>query len=255
MNQLSHHRRPGVFLTADWRYLSMVNFEIAPELLVAWLPEGTESDEFQGKTLVTLFGMRFCNTRVLRIPVPFHRDFSEVNLRFYVRRVTAGGVRPGIVVIKEIVPLRAVAWVARTLFQENFEAHPMRHQIDSNENGVTAKYEWCRERQWSGLTVRAAGEAREPAAGSVEEFVTERYFGYTRLPNGGTAEFEVQRSPWRIWCATEACLHGDMTATYGETFAEVLSATYHSAWIADGSPAAAHRSVVVVPGKPVRRGT
>ena len=34
---------------------------------------------------VSLVGFMFKNTRLLNIPIPFHTDFEEVNLRFYVK--------------------------------------------------------------------------------------------------------------------------------------------------------------------------
>ena len=42
---------------------------------------------------VSLVGFRFLNTRVLGVSIPFHRDFDEVNLRFYVRRNIGSEVR------------------------------------------------------------------------------------------------------------------------------------------------------------------
>jgi uncharacterized protein YqjF (DUF2071 family) len=36
---------------------------------------------------VSLVGFLFQNTRLRSIPIPFHRIFEEVNLRFYVRHI------------------------------------------------------------------------------------------------------------------------------------------------------------------------
>ncbi len=64
-----------------------------PEVLGALLPQGTELDAWRGKTFVSMVGFRFLKTRVGGIPIPFHRDFDEVNLRFYVKRDHPEGVR------------------------------------------------------------------------------------------------------------------------------------------------------------------
>lgn len=69
------------FLTAEWQWLAMLNYEVPPEILVPWLPHGVELDPWQGRTLVSLVGFRFLNTRVMGLPVPGHRNFDEVNLR------------------------------------------------------------------------------------------------------------------------------------------------------------------------------
>ena len=84
------------FLTAEWRYLAMVNYEIDPALLLSRAPRGTELDFWEGKTFVSIVGFLFLNTKVLGWTIPWHRDFEEVNLRFYVRRKGPEGWRRGV---------------------------------------------------------------------------------------------------------------------------------------------------------------
>src|ERR1700758_642536 len=112
-----------VFLTAEWRMLAMLNFEVDPALLEAHLPHGCELDLWNRKTLVSLVGFQFLNTRVMGTVIPFHRNFEEVNLRFYVR----GCEGRGVVFIREIVPRRAITAVARTLYGENYVTAPLEH--------------------------------------------------------------------------------------------------------------------------------
>ncbi|HEV8147067.1 MAG TPA: DUF2071 domain-containing protein, partial [Bryobacteraceae bacterium] len=75
-----------VFLSAVWRDLVMLNYQVDPALLREFVPTGTELDTFEGRTYVSLVGFRFLGTRVRGIRIPFHQNFEEVNLRFYVRR-------------------------------------------------------------------------------------------------------------------------------------------------------------------------
>ena len=100
---------PGrsAFLTAEWRWLVMLNYSMDSALLAPFVPEGTTLDSWNGETLVSVVGFRFLRTRLLGVPLPMHRDFDEVNLRFYVRAVTDGETRRGVVFIREIVPRRA----------------------------------------------------------------------------------------------------------------------------------------------------
>src|SRR5215469_12350333 len=94
----------GVFLSAEWRDLVMLNYEVEPSVLIRHLPHGTSLDSFKGRTYLTLVGFRFCRTKLLgRFTVPFHADFDEVNLRFYVRRREGGDDRRGVVFIAEVV--------------------------------------------------------------------------------------------------------------------------------------------------------
>jgi len=110
---------PRIFLQAEWRWLVMLNFTIDPAVLTPFVPAGTELDTFDGRHYVGIVGFQFLNTRVRGIPIPLHRNFEELNLRFYVRREDAGEIKRGVVFIKEVVPRGAVAWVARTLYNEN----------------------------------------------------------------------------------------------------------------------------------------
>src|SRR5579862_1121620 len=92
-----------VFLSAEWRDLVMLNYEVDPALLSPYVPPGTSLDSFQGETYVSLVGFRFCRTKLLaRFPIPFHSNFDEVNLRFYVRRKEDGEERRGVVFIAEV---------------------------------------------------------------------------------------------------------------------------------------------------------
>src|SRR6266851_3867580 len=76
-----------VFLTAEWRMLAMLNYEIDPGLLLPFVPSGTELDRWSGKVFASLVGFRFLKTKLLGyLPIPMHSNFEEVNLRFYVRR-------------------------------------------------------------------------------------------------------------------------------------------------------------------------
>ncbi|HEX7980960.1 MAG TPA: DUF2071 domain-containing protein, partial [Gemmatimonadaceae bacterium] len=109
----------SAFLTAEWRWLVMLNYEVPPEVLAPYVPRGTSLDLWQGHALVSVVGFRFIETRVIGVPIPFHRHFDEVNLRFYVRRELPGGeARRGVVFIRELVPKPMIAWVARALYNE-----------------------------------------------------------------------------------------------------------------------------------------
>src|SRR2546427_3394097 len=133
-----------VFLTAEWKHLAMLNYEIDPTVLVPFVPAGTELDLWNGKTLVSVVGFLFVKTRLFGIPIPFHRHFEEVNLRTYVRRKAEVGWGRGVVFIKEIVPRAAIALIARRLYNEPYIALPMAHRIEMETAGSVklAEYSW-----------------------------------------------------------------------------------------------------------------
>lgn len=217
----------------------MLNFEVDPAILASRVPPGTELDSFGGKTFVSVVGFLFLDTRVLGVPIPFHRDFEEVNLRFYVRR----GERRGVVFVKEIVPRFAIAAVARTVYGENYVSMKMRHRCDIESRGGVVEYGWRNGSKWNGLSVRAEGPARLAVAGSEEEFITEHYWGYAARPGKPTMEYEVEHPRWNIWPVREASLELDAAAIYGSEFAGPLSAKPSSAFLAEGSAIVVRRGL------------
>lgn len=180
-----------VFLSAEWRNLVMLNYRVNPAILEKLVPHGTELDSFQGATYVSVVGFQFLHTRIFgRVPVPFHVNFDEVNLRFYVRRREGGEERRGVVFVKEVVPRRAIAQVARWSYGEKYFACPIRHTISRTEF-PSAEYEWKFRSEWCAVSAAASSAAFLPAEGSLEQFITEHYWGIrpnvaARPPNTGS---------------------------------------------------------------------
>lgn len=230
-----------VFLTAEWRQLLMLSWFVDPTLLAPFVPAGTRLDTWQGRTFVSIVGFLFLRTRLLGVPVPLHSRFEEVNLRFYVRREGLEGVRRGVVFIKEIVPKRAVAAVARWLYGEPYQALPMESRIEAEDDRPrTVEYRWRFQGRWNALGATVVGAAEKPSLGSEEEFITEHYWGYTALPGGRAREYRVEHEPWRVRRVEAPELDCDASALYGEPLAEILSTKPDSALLADGSPVLVH---------------
>lgn len=233
-----------VFLSAEWRDLVMLNYEVDPALLSRYVPQGTSLDSFQGKTYVSLVGFRFCRTKLLgRFPIPFHSNFEEVNLRFYVRRNEGGEERRGVVFIAEVVPKRAIATTARLLFGENYVCLPMKHRIENNGSAKSVEYQWRVDSEWCRISVKTSGLPKPAVEESLEQFITEHYWGYSRQRGGGSLEYHVEHVPWKVWATPEARFEGDVSALYGKELSAALQRRAESAFVADGSP------VVVFRGK------
>ncbi|MFO0965926.1 MAG: DUF2071 domain-containing protein [Gemmataceae bacterium] len=222
-------------LTGRWHTLLMLNFEVDPDVLLPLVPAGTTLDFHDGKTYLSMVGFRFENARVRGWALPFHRHFDEVNLRFYVVREVNGACRRGVVFVKEIVPRRLVAWVARRFHGENFVALPMRSRrpADPGGGGIVS-YEWWHERRWQGLVAWSGGPARPPRPGSLDELIAEHYWAYGSREDG-TREYRVEHPPWLIRPAYHACCDCDLDSLYGAAFTPYLSAAPASAFVAIGS--------------------
>jgi len=224
----------NIFLTAEWSNLLMLNYAVDASLLERFVPAGTELDAFEGRTYVSLVGFEFNRSRLFGFPVSFHQQFEEVNLRFYVRRLS----KRGVVFIRELVPKYAVAAVARFAFNENYSCAPMSHRIETRADGAVekAEYAWGSGPDRCAILVETEGASFLPPEGSASQFITEHYWGYAAQPGGGCVEYEVQHSPWRVWNAKRAVLSGNAAGLYGAGIAQALAHNPDSAFVALGSP-------------------
>jgi uncharacterized protein len=230
-----------VFLSAEWRDLVMLNYEVDPNVLNRLVPRGTELDAFNGRTYLSLIGFQFRNTKLLgRLSVPFHATFDEVNLRFYVRR-QGGDHRRGVVFIAEVVPRGLIAATARLLYGEKYIHLPMKHRIETQELGKTEEYRWQVGRQWCRLSAETVGCAAYALEGSLEQFITEHYWGYATQGSGKSFEYRVSHPHWHVWATTKAEFEGDASALYGRELAAVLQRPPDCAFVADGSPVVVFR--------------
>jgi uncharacterized protein len=227
----------AVFLSAEWRDLVMLNYEVDPRLLDKHVPSGTVLDSFQEKTYASLVGFRFCRTKLFgKLVVPLHSDFEEVNLRFYVRRKEGNESRRGVVFIAEIVPKLAVATLARLIYGENYVCLPMKRRIWTDGSKKMVEYHWQAENQWCRLSAQVLGAPVLPQEGSLEQFITEHYWGYSAQRDTGCLEYHVAHVPWRVWASSTATFEGDASGLYGGELGRILQSAPSSAFIADGSP-------------------
>ena len=233
--------KTSVFLTAGWHNLAMLNFTIDPHILEPYVPAGTELDFYNGQTYVSIVGFQFVNATALGIPLPFHRHFEEVNLRFYIVRPTPDGPRRGVVFLCEIAPKWLVSLVARWFYNEKYVTMPMRHQVSDQ----CVQYQWWHDKRWNGVSVNLHGELQHSLPGSEEEFIIDHFWGYTKQPDGSTMEYEVEHPPWRVRPATSALFDCDVEAIYGKQFAPYLREPT-SAFVADGSPVLVRRGTKIL---------
>ena len=229
------------FLTAEWRYLAMLNFVVDPGVLGPHLPKGVELDTHRGRHLLSLVAFLFLDTEVLGLPAFLHRNFEEVNLRFYVRRPVGKESRAGVVFIREMVPLPLVAELARLTYNEPYRTVPIEHTVvetDGELQSVEYRFGGLRDRCRVALHVN--GPPREMELGSEEEFLSDRGWGYTRQRSGATIEYRVQHARWHVWTNALSELDGPLGEFYEEPFASILREAPASAFISDGSPVAVH---------------
>ena len=227
----------SLFLTARWEHLILLNYVVPTDVLAPFVPRGTELDSWQGCALASVVGFLFADTRLLGVPVPAHRTFEEVNLRFYVRRQMDGKApRRGVVFIRELVPREAIAALARWTYNEPYIAVPMQHAIEVDpEQGGAIQYAWGFGGHRYALSATVQGPPEAVAQESEAEFITEHYWGYTRQRDGSTLEYEVQHPRWRVWNPVDFSFSGPAAPLYGVPFGPLLNSPPRSAFVAEGS--------------------
>jgi uncharacterized protein YqjF (DUF2071 family) len=225
-----------VFLSAQWRNLLMANYAIDPAVLRPYLPCRTELDTFNGIHYASLVGFLFQDTRVRGLAILGHRTFEEVNLRFYVRYKEGSEWKRGVVFLKEIVPRRAICWVANSLYGENYVYHPMRHQWQTEGGLLKVSYEWQVDGSWDCLKAVADAVPKQIAEGSEAEFITEHYWGYTQVSDRCTGSYQVAHPKWRIHDVREHEIRCRVERLYGAAFGDALEAPPRSVFLAEGSP-------------------
>lgn len=245
------------FLTASWHDLVMITWEVQRSVLRPLLAPGTELDLWEGEPLMSLVAFDFRDTRVLGMRVPFHTRFPEVNLRFYVRRqLPDRSWQRGVTFVQEMVSRRAVAWVARTFYGEPYVARAMRRvavpeqplasdSIGSIGSSRSLVYEWHRDGEWERVIALVTEAPRAIARESLESFIVEQEWGYTRRPGKPSMEYRVQHPPWKVSMAADCLIEADLRAMYGTRFAECFTSSPISTLVADGS------AVIVGRGTPV----
>lgn len=230
------------FLTAEWRDLIMANYDVSPDLLAPRVPAGTELDLHEGKCFVTLVGFMFLNTHVLGMTVPFHTNFEEINLRFYVKRLVENETRRGVVFIKEIVPKCAIALVARNLYGEPYEAARMWNRNDAGK----VQYGALNFKGVNSIKATRGEKIGVPDEGSHEEFIIEHYWGYTKRSEKRTDEYKVEHPKWELYANRHVKIRVNFSGWYGKEFSFLRRKTPYSVVLAKGSEIVVYKGEKIV---------
>ncbi|MBD3750459.1 MAG: DUF2071 domain-containing protein [Sphingobacteriales bacterium] len=222
------------FLTAEWRKLGMANYIVDPAILQKYVPPHTELDFYQGNCYVSLIGFMFMNTKIKGIKVPFHVNFEEVNLRFYVRYKEGNEWRRGAVFISEIVSKPMIALVANTLFHEHYEILKAKHTWVLENNSLKVTYQW-KKKDWYKMEMEAQNKPVPFLKGSEEEFITEHYWGYTSAGKNKSLEYGVEHPSWKVYPVGKYAIEADFEDLYGKDFAFMNQQEPNSVFLVEGS--------------------
>lgn len=223
-----------VFLTAEWRHLMNFTYAVDASLLEPRLPRGCRLAVRDGRVWVSLVAFDFLETRVLGLRVPFHVNFPEINLRFYVEGTAPDG-QPcvGVVFIREFVPRVAVAWAARFGYNEPYRAVPMKSRVERKAQSITATHVFGRGDYR--LLLRAGARARTAAPDTDEHFFKEHEWGYGRDRRGRTLVYRVEHPIWETYPVEEYEIDVDFARLYGPEWGFLKEARPEHVVFAEGS--------------------
>jgi uncharacterized protein YqjF (DUF2071 family) len=224
----------NTFLTAAWEKLLMINYVIDPKKLIPYLPADTELDVWEGRCYISLVGFMFTNVRIKGIAIPFHTSFEEINLRFYVKFNENGIWKRGVVFVKEIVPKPAITIVANTLYNENYQTLPLKHSWTHEPSSFKVDYA-VKKSKWHSIGIQTNLVSKPIEQGSEAEFITEHYWGYAKINEQKTNEYQVEHPKWEVYDTINYNVNVDFNILYGKDFEFLNGIKPTSAFLAEGS--------------------
>ena len=232
-------------LTCEWRKLAFANYIVPPEIVEKLLPAYTKLDYFNGNCFVSLVGFQFKNVEIADVKVPFHSDFEEINLRFYVKRFDGAHWRKGTVFISEITDKAALSILANTMFHENYQTLPTKQEVQQTSEELKAKYSWQFNNEWQHIEVKSDLIASPLPKDSEAEFLLQRPWGYGRHNEEETNEYKVSHPEWPIYGVKEYSIKIDFAKVFGPEFSILSSAVPHSVILAEGSSVTAEEKSTI----------
>jgi hypothetical protein len=224
----------SVFLTAEWRKLILVNYVIDPSILQKYIPPHTQLDLWNGNCYLSIVGFLFKNTKIKGIKFPFHINFEEVNLRFYVIYTNNGITKRGAVFISEIVPKPAISIIANTLYNEKYQTLKTKYSWEETNTDLKIMY-GLKKQNWYTISVVADKRKQTIQPNSEAEFITEHYWGYTKKSDQKTIEYGVEHPRWEIYAIKNYDIAIDFEKVYGNEFAFLKQQQPTSVILAEGS--------------------
>jgi uncharacterized protein YqjF (DUF2071 family) len=189
-----------------WRDLLFAHWRVDPGRIGPELPDRLSVDTYDGDAYLGVVPFEMADIRPRGSPVGL--AFGELNLRTY---VTADGA-PGVYFFNLDADDRFGVRIARSLFRLPYYRASMRIETQGEGTDRTVSFR-SRRRTPDAPPARFRarygpdGGFREPASGSIEAFLTERYRFYTADDSGRVYYGDIDHDPWRLapaWAEVEA---------------------------------------------------
>ena len=129
----------------------------------------------------------------------------------------------------------ALTLVANSIYKENYETMPMSHKWEENSDSRLVEYEWYCKNEQQKIKVISELTSREIKENSEEEFITEHYWGYTKVNEKTTYEYEVTHPKWKYYPIKNYEISVNFGLVYGEKFKQLDKEEPKSIMLMEGS--------------------
>lgn len=198
-----------------WENLLFAHWRVETRELRPLVPESLILDEYDGSAWLGLTPFYLTNLHVrLLPPIPFVSEFPEMNLRTYVRV----GARPGIFFFSLDAASRLAVAAARLTYRLPYRYADMKIRSDGEWIHYRSRRDGPQTSEFIGR-YRPLGQATEPAPGTREHFLTERYALYTTIGDR-IVRGDIHHSPWRLHRAEARIEANTIAAAHGIRVAE-----------------------------------
>jgi uncharacterized protein YqjF (DUF2071 family) len=219
-----------LFLSARWENLLLVTYKVPPDILKPHLPPALELDTIGGDTFASLVAFDFLDTKVKGLKIPFHVNFPEINLRFYVKN----NQHRGVVFIKELVPRFFLALAARIIYNENYRWARMENSLIKSES-ISLNHTINFGGTEYSINVTAENKPYIPEQNSTEHFFKEHEWGFGTTKKGEPLIYRVEHPEWEIFPITGFSHNFDFGKIYGEKWRTLNGEKPYSIVLAKGS--------------------
>ncbi len=205
-------------MSQRWNDLLFAHWPVAAAAIAPLLPEGLETDTFQGSAWLGVVPFWLDRIKVRGVPpIPGARSFPDLNLRTYVRDQQTG--TPGVYFFSlDASNLLAVA-AAHAFFHLPCHWAEMRlEQRSEREFSFYSRWRFTSKPVIFKARYRGLGPERKLAegrAGTLEYFLMERSCLFTRNLNGQAERANLHHVPWPLEEAEAEIERNDLAASIG----------------------------------------
>ncbi len=199
-------------LAQEWHHVLFLHWPVDAAVLRALVPAPLDIETRDDRAYITVlpFAMRRLRPRGLPA-LPWLSSFPQLNIRTY---VTLDG-RPGVFLLRVAVGSRLAVTIARRLFGLPCERARLALRKEG-EGWVFA----CRSRAGERLFMfsvryRPEGPVFQPAPGSLEHWLTERFCYYAAGRDGRVGRGEIEHPPWSLQAARVNLTESVWPAAFG----------------------------------------